>query len=111
MVTPGGAECTYYYEDFQRGSERQECRAPKDPSSAGWRPTDCARCPVPAILAANGSPHLQLRIKIGPGLLHIGRRVEVEARCALHGATVGDPIVGCGVCNAEADDLLKRALD
>lgn len=109
MRTPAGAECTFYYEDFARGLERQECRAPKAPGSAKWRPADCAGCPVPPILGANGSPYLELLLNVRPGLLGIGRRVAVTARCSLHG-TVSDPIAGCVACNAEANVLLRDAL-
>ena len=111
MITPGGAECALYYEDFRRGANVQECRAARDPRSADWQPSDCARCPVPGILAANGSPHLELRLDVRPGMLGFGRRVEVEALCSLHGPIGGDPHAGCPVCNAEADELLKRAFD
>lgn len=109
MKTPAGTECAYYYEDFNRGSERQVCRIPKHPGSLRWVPTDCMRCAVPAILAANSSPHLDLRIRIRRGPLGVGRRVEVEAWCALHGPCVGDPYAGCPECNAEADELLRDA--
>ncbi|HSQ21980.1 MAG TPA: hypothetical protein VLQ52_04195 [Coriobacteriia bacterium] len=111
MMTPSGAECAHYYEDFQRGANRQECRAPRHPRSTAWQPTDCARCPVPGILAANGSPRLDLRITVRTGMLGFGRRVEVEAWCLEHGPITGDPHVGCAVCNAEADELLRAALD
>ncbi|MDZ4167631.1 MAG: hypothetical protein U1E08_08055 [Coriobacteriia bacterium] len=111
MMTPGGAECAMYYEDFRRGASVQECRAGTDPRSADWQPTDCARCPVPEILAANGSPYLDVRITVRPGMLGFGRRVDVEVWCSLHGPIGGDPRTGCVMCNAEADDLLQRAFD
>lgn len=110
MITPAGAECTFYYEDFQRGASLQECRVQKHPRSADWQPSDCGRCAIPGILAANGSPYLDLRITIRTGLLGIGRRVDVEAWCTRHGLIVGDPHVGCPGCNAQADELLRDAL-
>ncbi len=110
MITPAGSECGFYYEDFQRGANRQECRAAKAPRSAPWRPDVCKGCPVPSILAANGSRSLELRILIGRKKLRFGPGVTVEAWCALHGPIVGDPHVGCAECNAEADELLRRAL-
>lgn len=111
MITPAGSECVFYYEDFQRGAARQECRAAKMPHSAGWRPTDCNDCPVPSILTANGSGSLELRILISRKRLRFGPRVTVEAWCTLHGPIGGDPHVGCAECNAEADELLRRALE
>lgn len=111
MITPAGTECRYYYEDFARGASRQECRIAKAPGSVPWRPSDCARCPVPGVVAANSSPDLELRLTIRPGLLGIGRRLHLEAWCGQHGPVITDPCVGCPVCNAEADELLHRAFD
>ena len=111
MITPAGDECTYYYEDFARDASRQECRAAKAPRSAEWQPGDCKGCPVPAILAANGSPYLEIRIAIGGRKLRGGRRVTAEAWCSLHGPIAGDPRVGCPECNSEANDLLRRAFE
>jgi hypothetical protein len=110
VITPSGAQCTFYYEDFARGASRQECRAAKHPRSAPWQPADCARCPVPGILAANGSPMLELTVRLRRGALRPGR-VAGEAWCTVHGPIAGDPCVGCAECNAEADALLRRALE
>lgn len=109
MKTPAGMDCAFYYEDFRRGAEVQECRAERAPRSAEWRPCDCGRCAVPRILVANGSALLRLVIDIRPGVLGVGRRVDVTASCARHGA-IADPYVGCPVCNAEADAILRNAL-
>jgi hypothetical protein len=111
VITPGGAECAFYYEDFRRGANLQECRAATDPRSADWQPSDCSRCLVPEILAANGSPYLEMRLNIHSGMLGFGRRIDVEAWCSQHGPIGGDPRTGCPTCNAEADELLRRALD
>jgi hypothetical protein len=111
MINPAGAECAYYYEDFQRGANRQECRALDEVRSSAWQPSDCARCPVPTVLAANGSPLLRLAVTIRPGVLGIGRRLLVEARCTEHGVITTDPRAGCEECNAQADELLRRVFD
>lgn len=103
MRTPAGKECRYYYEDFHRSANLQECRLIKrNPDSQRWRPTDCTHCTVPDILWANASDSLQLRAAIKPGLLGlIGRRVEVEARCSRHQRSIANPYTGCDACNAE----------
>ena len=49
-------------------------------------------------------------MSIRPGMLGFGRRLEIEAWCSLHAPAVKDPRVGCPECNAEADELLRRAL-
>lgn len=111
MKTPAGTECIYYYEDFARGARRQICRVPKHPHSLRWEPTDCARCPVPGILASNSSPHLDIRIRIRRGTLGVGRRVDAEVWCSEHGPVITDAHVGCPECNAEADRLLRDAFE
>lgn len=94
MRTPAGTECSFYYEDFYRGADLQECRAPKDPRSDHWTAGTCAHCAVPEILMANGSPWLELTIRIKDRKL-FGTRVVVVARCTKHDLVIEDPITGC----------------
>lgn len=111
VKNPAGAECAFYYEDFARGAALQECRAARQAGSAGWRPDVCAVCTVPGILKANGSARLVIEISIARGLLRRRPRVQVRASCSAHGGPLADPYTGCQACNAEADDLLRRAFD
>lgn len=102
MRTPAGQECRHYYADFARGRSVQECRLAKaNPASQPWTPPICAQCPVPAILAANASPELELTLTIRSRFLGLGRRVDVHAECRKHRITLTDPAVGCPQCNAE----------
>ena len=94
MRTPDGRQCELYYEDFYRGAEIQECRAPRDPRSAEWSPDICAKCPVPAILLANGSPWLELVVRFRR-FPFLGAKVSVVARCTKHGIEIPDPYTGC----------------
>ena len=110
MQTPSGAECALYYEDFARHRSVQECRAILESRSAAWKPADCAACPVPAILAANGSPDCVVSIRIRSRWFG-RRRVTAAVSCALHGGPLADPMAGCPACNAEADELLRRAFE
>lgn len=106
MKTPAGTECKYYYQDFHRGREIQECRlAQRNEESLEWQPSDCEKCIVPEILWANASPDLRLRVTIKKGLLGLGRRVEVQARCEKHNHLIEDPITGCQDCAAERPGL------
>ena len=74
MVTPAGTECAHYYEDYHRGREVQECRLVRaNPASELWQTKDCARCPVPGILRANGNPDMVLTLTIKRGPLGIGQ--------------------------------------
>ncbi len=101
MRTPTGTECAFFYEDFHRGRDIRTCRVRRSPRSAPWSPDDCTRCPIPAILLANGSPDLELTLTIRRGFFRIGGGVKVAARCARHGTPMEDPYVGCRSCVAE----------
>lgn len=110
MKTPAGRECHHYYEDFHRGRNRQECRLLLHASrQAAWRPTDCARCPVPDILWANASPNLRLAATINTGFFGIGRHVSVTAMCKKHDTIIEDPFVGCRQCAQERPTLADLA--
>ena len=106
MKTPAGHECRHYYEDFNRGRNRQECRLLKNNhASLPWKPSDCNDCPVPGILWANASPDLELTARVQTGFLGMGRHVEVQASCRKHGIDIKDPHVGCRYCAAERPNL------
>jgi len=105
MQTPAGTECAYYYEDFHRGRNIQECRVPKHERSSLWRPEDCAKCPVPSILQANASPHLEMVLNIKQTMLGFSRKMVVEAYCLRHEIPIDDAHVGCPQCNAERPGL------
>ena len=106
MRTPAGSECKHYYEDFNRGREIQQCRLARfNPASLPWQPDDCARCPVPAILRANGSPDMVLELNIRKGFLGFGRAIQVSASCRKHLIEIEEPFVGCPQCSAERPDL------
>ena len=100
MRTPAGTECPHYFEDFARGRQRQECRLiAQDPRSAAWRPEDCRDCRVPRLILANACPQLVLHATIVPGVLGLGRRVDVRAECLLSLGDVAEPEIGCGRCH------------
>lgn len=114
MRTPAGKECRYYHADFHRGRNLQTCRLASDnPESLRWRPVDCSSCPVPDILQANASRHLELKLTIKPRLLGLGRKVEVDAYCQRHRQPIADPYIGCTQCNAERPglDIFRDALN
>jgi hypothetical protein len=102
MITPAGVECRYYYSDYFRGRERQECRLiAQNRQSEPWRPDLCKGCPVPGVLRANACPNLVMEAHVGRGFLGLGRRVLVAAVCAKHVVEVDKPQVGCGHCHEE----------
>jgi len=100
MRTPAGQECPHYYADFHRGHNRQECRLlGRNPAGPRWQPSDCGHCLVPRIVMANACPYLRLEAVLQPGVLGIGRHVEVHASCDQYGTTVTEPEIGCGHCH------------
>lgn len=106
MRTPAGKECRFYYQDFHRGRNVQECRlVDANPQSADWQVKDCSQCPVPDILQANGNPDLVLEGKIEKGFLGLNRRMEVSAFCSKHMIDVPEPKVGCPICAKERPGL------
>ena len=94
MRIPDGRQCEFYYEDYHRIAGMQECRIHKDPRSAQWNVEACSRCPVPDILLANGSPWLELTLRIRR-LPLMQPKMLVSARCTKHGIPVPDPYAGC----------------
>jgi hypothetical protein len=106
MITSAGKECPHYYEDFNRGRSAQECRLVKaNPESMSWRPSDCAKCPVPEIVLANASPDMELKLTIRGALLGFVRQLKVEAWCLKHDIPIENPYIGCPLDVAENDAL------
>lgn len=102
MITPAGTECRYYFTDYYRGRETQECRLIlRNPRSEPWQPSLCKGCPVPGILRANACPNLVLEGTVAKGFLGLGRKVKLAAVCSKHLVEVDRPQVGCGHCHEE----------
>jgi hypothetical protein len=102
MITPAGTECRYYYADYYRGRNRQECRLiAQNPESEPWTPNLCKTCPVPGLLRANACPNLVLAGRVDRRLLGMKRQVAVSAVCGKYLVDVPEPHVGCGHCHEE----------
>ncbi len=109
MKTPYGKDCKYYYADYYRGKNTQECRLIQaNPSSAPWKPALCQSCPVPDILMANGSPNLVLRGRVGSSMLGLMQKVEVTAYCLEHHVEVPNPKKGCDLCRSHGEALARK---
>lgn len=104
MRTPAGTECPHFYEDFHRGRDQQECRLiAANPEGGRWAPDLCGRCPAPRIVLANACPHMLLKAHVRPGILGIGRGVDISAYCERAAAPVEAPQIGCGRCHEPLD--------
>jgi len=99
MKTPAGSECPYFYGDYFRGRNVQECRLLK---AAGlhWTPDLCKTCPVPGIARANACQYLKLTpAVVRPLGALFQRRVKISAYCEKVKQDVSEPHVGCGECH------------
>ncbi len=99
MRTKFGFDCPYFFGDYYRGRNQEECRLLKGASAGRWTPDLCKTCPVPGIVRANSCPNIVLSAEIGRGLLGLKRQVKVEAYCTKSNSTVAEPEVGCGECH------------
>lgn len=100
MRTPAGTECPYFYGDYFRGRNIEECRLLK---AAGerWTRDLCKTCPVPGIVRANACEYLKLKPSVvRPLTAGFQRRVQIAAYCEKTKRNVSEPHVGCGECHA-----------
>ena len=101
MRTPYGKECHYYFADYYRGRNTQECRLIQaNPDSEAWKPALCQSCPVPGILLANACPNLALRARVSKALFGLLQKVDIAAACREYRVAVDQPKVGCGKCHS-----------
>jgi hypothetical protein len=96
MKTPAGSECKYFYGDYYRGRDHEECRL----LGAAWRRDLCRTCPVPSIGMANACESMQLRGEVTRPLgAAFQRRVTVTAFCEKTRRSGFDAHIGCGECH------------
>jgi hypothetical protein len=100
MRTPDDIECSYYYEDFHRGRDVQECRLiAQTPNGGTWTPDLCSQCRVPRILMANACPNMVLEARAISRILGLYKRAQVTASCTRSLEIVNEPEIGCGQCH------------
>lgn len=100
MRTPSGVECSYFYGNYFRGRQDEECRLiGNEPAPNNWTPSLCASCPVPGILLANACLDLVLQGNVNKGFLGFKKQVEVTAFCTKTQRDVSEPAIGCGECH------------
>lgn len=101
MRTPAGNECPYFYGDYYRGKNHEECRLlPGQSPEKRWTPSLCTDCPVPGIARANSCDQMTLQARVERRLLGLKRVVAVEAYCRRCTCTVEDAHIGCGQCHS-----------
>jgi hypothetical protein len=100
MKTPAGKECRFFYGDYFRGRQREECRLilsglPQE----RWTRDLCFNCPVPNILQANACNNMILEPRITRPFPFLKRRVQVTSHCTKTLRDGFDPHIGCGQCH------------
>ena len=106
MRTPAGTECRYFYANYYRGRNQQECRlVGNNPASERWTPGLCQGCPVPKILSTNACQHLLLEGRVVKTWGGLGRKMDVTATCSKTLAEGFHAQTGCGHCH---EDLIKK---
>lgn len=100
MRTPSGIDCQYFFGDYYRGRNREECRLLAVSNSGNeWKADLCKTCPVPGILRANACPNMVLKARVERIFWVFSKRVSVTAECKLTQKTVAEPHIGCGQCH------------
>lgn len=108
MRTPYGQECRYFFGDYFRGRNFEECRLITDSNSKkNWSTKICKTCPVPGILQANSCRHMQLSgvVKKDFGFI---KRMHVTASCDKRKSIVKEPHIGCGQCHPLPEIFLEE---
>lgn len=100
MKTPAGVECQYFYGDYYRGRDHEECRLIGQVAPPHhWTPDLCRTCPVPEIQRANACQFMVLHATVKRSFPRLGRRVQVTAYCTKAEKKVDVPEIGCGICH------------
>jgi hypothetical protein len=100
MRTPAGKECRFFYGDYYRGRQHEECRLLESSTPPlPWSPDLCRTCPVPEILMANACPNMVLEPRLERSLPLFKRQVKVSAYCIKTLREGFDPHIGCGECH------------
>jgi hypothetical protein len=96
MKTPAGSECKYFYGDYYRGRNFEECRL----LGSAWTRGLCQTCPVPGIGRANACESMRLRAEMTrPLTAAFQKRVRVTGFCEKTSRSGFDPHIGCGECH------------
>jgi len=96
MKTPAGKYCRYFYADYFRGRELEECRLVEK----NWQRTLCSSCPVPNILQANACSNLRINASVAQKIMAgFKKRIYIKVYCEKTGRFEFDPYIGCGECH------------
>lgn len=100
MRTPAGFDCRFFYGNYFRGRNVEECRLIGSAAPPNhWTSKLCNTCPVPGILRANACPNLVLEGQVERRFFGLSKNVKVTAFCTKTAGPVKEPAIGCGQCH------------
>ena len=105
MITPAGKECKFFYGDYYRGRNHEECRLLED-HGLSWAPYMCQECPVPEILNANSCEFMNLHPELKRPLFFMRPQVHVTAYCTKVEHNVDEPRIGCSQCHPNLPEFV-----
>jgi len=110
MRTPAGFECTFFFGDYYRGKNHEECRLIGNAAPPrNWTRDLCKNCPVPEIQRANSCPDMILTGVVERRFLGLRKVVTVKAFCQKNNSKVADPHIGCGNCHKLPEIFLGKS--
>lgn len=109
MQTPFGKECRYFYGDYHRGKNHEECRLLEPTISARkWTSKLCKSCPVPSIILANACQFMVFKGQVSEGILGLGKSMKIKTFCEKSQRFVTEPQIGCGECHPASEFLIPK---
>lgn len=98
MKTPFGKECSFFFGDYFRGRNKEECRLLID-NNLEWEQDLCKTCQMPGIQQANGCENMVFTPTIFRPMLVFKKQIKLQAYCRKSESIVKVPEIGCGECN------------
>ncbi|MBW8011041.1 MAG: hypothetical protein FVQ83_07355 [Chloroflexi bacterium] len=98
MKNPAGKECSYFYGDYFRGRNKEECRL-LDQAGLTWNPGLCSQCPIPDIQVANSCENMQFKPTLQRPLFFLKPQLQIDVYCKKYHLDVKQPRIGCGNCH------------
>ena len=96
-------DCPYFYGDYNRGREHEECRLIKNNTqSRPWRRKLCDSCPVPHIMRQTNSNDLVIEAEVGKRMFIFDQVVVTYAVCLKHRRELDNPR-HCAECAQESE--------
>lgn len=100
MKTPAGKECRYFYGDYYRGRNHEECRLLSSSTPPlQWKQELCFSCPVPGIIMSNACEWMILNPILTRPFPFFKQEIRVKTYCSKTGRSGFDPHIGCGECH------------